>query len=82
MVAGAVNTSIDYSAGLFTSVHSLGAGRFVLNTLHVRENLGSHPAADRLLLNMLRHAGSDADKPPAQLPGNFDARLKAFGYHN
>ena len=80
VVAGAINTSIDYSAGLFTSVHSLGAGRFVLNTLHIRENLGSHPAADRLLLNMLRHAARDAKKPPAELPGDFEARLKEIGY--
>ncbi|MFV2065939.1 MAG: hypothetical protein ACC645_03095 [Pirellulales bacterium] len=36
VVAGAINTSIGYSAGLLTSVHPLGAGRFVLNTLHIR----------------------------------------------
>ena len=45
VVAGAINTSIDYSAGLLVSVHSLGTGRFILNTLHIRENLGQNPAA-------------------------------------
>ena len=80
VVAGAINTSIGYSAGLFTSVYSLGAGRFVLNTLHVRENLGSSPAADRLLLNMLRYAARDVKQPPADLPPDFDAQLKTIGY--
>ena len=79
VVAGAINTSIDYSAGLFVSVHALGAGRFVLNTLNIRQNLG-RPAADRLLLNMLRYGGRDVEQPPADLPPDFDAKLKAMGY--
>ena len=40
VVAGATNTSIDYSAGLTVSVHTLGAGQFILNSLLIRENLG------------------------------------------
>ena len=80
VVAGATNTSQDYSAGLTVSVHSLGAGRFILNSLRIRENLGRDPAADRLLLNMLRHAGRDAAKPLAELPADFDTQLKAMGY--
>ena len=80
VVAGAINTSIDYSAGLMVCVHSLGAGRFILNTLQIRENLGQNPVADRLLLNMLRYAARDVDKPPADLPADFDAQLKALGY--
>ena len=79
-VAGAINTSIDYSAGLMVSVHKLGAGRFILNTLHIRENLGAIPAADRLLRNMLRYAARDVGKPPADLPADFDTQLKAMGY--
>jgi hypothetical protein len=80
VVAGAINTSIDYSAGLLVSVHSLGAGRFILNTLHVRENLGQNPAADRLLMNMLRYAARGLDKPLAELPADFEAQLKTLGY--
>lgn len=79
VVAGATNTSQDYSAGLMLSVNNLGTGRFVLNTLLIRENLG-HPVADRLLLNMLRYAGRDAAKPLADLPADFDTQLKAMGY--
>ena len=80
VVAGATNTSIDYSAGLMVSVHTLGAGQFILNTLQIRENLGRNPVADRLLLNMLRYAARDAGKPLAELPADFDAQLKALGY--
>ncbi|UCH36643.1 MAG: glycoside hydrolase family 2 [Armatimonadota bacterium] len=79
-VAGAIKASQDYSSGLLVAVYELGAGRFVLNTLHIRENLGRHPAAERLLRNMLRYAARDAGKPPADLPPDFDAQLKAMGY--
>ncbi|MCY2992156.1 MAG: glycoside hydrolase family 2 [Planctomycetota bacterium] len=80
VVAGAINTSLDYSAGLLVSVHTLGAGRFILNTLHVRENLGRNPAADRLLLNMLRYAARDTGQPLAELPVDFEQQLKTLGY--
>ena len=80
VVAGAINTSIDYSAGLLVSVQSLGAGRFVLNTLQIREHLGQNPAADRLLMNMLRYASRDVEEPPTDLPADFEASLKAMGF--
>ncbi len=54
-VAGANNVSLGYSSGLLVAVYPFGHGRFVLNTLLVRENLG-HPVADRLLVNLLRYA--------------------------
>ena len=55
-VAGGINTSQGYSSGLLVAVYEMGKGRMVLNTLRVRENLGRHPAADRLLRNMLRNS--------------------------
>jgi hypothetical protein len=79
-VAGAIKASQDYSSGLLVAVYNLGAGRFILNTLRIRENLGVHPAAERLLRNMLRYAARDAAKPPADLPPDFDVQLKAMGY--
>ena len=33
-----------------------GRGRFILNALRIVENLGRNPAADRLLLNLIRQA--------------------------
>lgn len=79
-VAGATNTSNDYIAGLLVSVHRLGAGRFVLNTLQIRENLGQNPVANRLLLNLLRDAGQTVHEPLAARPAEFEEQLKAMGY--
>jgi hypothetical protein len=45
-----------YTSGVLVGTYRLGAGRFVLNTLRVLENLDRHPAADRLLLNMIDYA--------------------------
>ena len=71
-VAGAIKASQDYSSGLMVAVYELGAGRFVLNTLRIRENLGRHPAAERLLRNMLRYAAETATQPVAQRPPSRD----------
>jgi hypothetical protein len=79
-VAGGINTALGYSSGLFVSVHRLGAGSFILNTLRLRENLGPNPPAERLLRNMLRTASRDAGKPLADLPEGFDETLKSMGY--
>ena len=62
------------------SVYTLGEGRFVLNTLNIRHQLTTHPAAGRLLLNLLRYASRDAEKPLAPLPSDFDQQLNALGY--
>lgn len=74
-VAGAIKASQDYESGLLVSVHGLGAGRFFLNTLRIRENLGSHPGAERLLRNMLCYAARDMEEPLALLPDGYDAQM-------
>ncbi|MHB9036893.1 MAG: malectin domain-containing carbohydrate-binding protein, partial [Armatimonadota bacterium] len=47
-----------YASGIMVCSYPFGAGRFILNTLRVLENVGTHPAADRLLLNMINYAAS------------------------
>ena len=47
-----------YSSGLMICSYAFGKGRIILNTLKVLDNVGKHPAADRLLLNMINYAGS------------------------
>ncbi|MGA2259696.1 MAG: glycoside hydrolase family 2 TIM barrel-domain containing protein, partial [Thermoguttaceae bacterium] len=81
-VAAGINASCGYSSGLLVAVFPLGAGEFVLNSLHIRENLGHHPAADRLLLNMLRLAAGKTHQPLAQLPADFDIHLKRLKYRD
>ena len=75
-VAGAINAAIGYSSGLLVAVHRFGEGKFV-NTLQIRQNLGSHPVAERLLRNLLRYAAADSKNPLVPLPADFAQQLKA-----
>jgi len=59
-VAGAIKASQDYSSGLMLAVYQSGDGRFILNTLLIRENLGGNPAAERLLRNLLNYAAGQS----------------------
>ena len=45
-----------YSSNLLTAMYRLEKGCFILNTLGILKNLDNHPAADRLLLNLVRYA--------------------------
>lgn len=79
-VCGANRLSANYASGLHVAVYRLGAGRFILNNLLVRGNLGQVPTAERILRNMLIFAGRDADKPLAELPADFAAHLMTIGF--
>lgn len=79
-VAGGINASQGYSSGLTLAVYDLGAGHFILNTLRIRETLGTHPAADRLLRNLLRYASRDAAKPLAPMSSEWEESIKRLGY--
>lgn len=57
-IAGAMKVSQDYSSGLFLCVYPLGKGRIIINTLKVIDHLGSHPAAELLLRNMVNYAAT------------------------
>jgi hypothetical protein len=59
-VAGAIDASCGYASGLLVAVYRLGEGKLVLNALRIREHLGRHPAAERLLRNLLNYAASEA----------------------
>jgi hypothetical protein len=45
-----------YDAGIVLGAYRHGKGRLVLNTLHILEQLGHQPTADRLLLNLIAWA--------------------------
>ncbi len=42
-----------YDAGVLLAAYRHGAGRIVLNTFRILENLGKNPAADRMFFNLL-----------------------------
>jgi len=65
-----------YASGLLFGGYTLGEGRFFLNTLHIMENIDSHPAADRLLLNIIRYAGTNKEKPLAAEPENMEELIR------
>jgi hypothetical protein len=78
-IAGAnrcgMHPSTGYVSGLFLSSHRLKAGRMFLNTFHILENLGTHPAADRLLLNLIAYASKKLRGRPKPLPKDFERWL-------
>lgn len=47
-----------YNTGIVTALKRWGKGCLYFNALRVFENLGQHPTADRLLLNLLAYAGN------------------------
>ena len=61
--------------GCAAAVSRIGNGAVVLNTLRIRENLDGHPAAGRILLNIVRHARTlpETGKAPVQ---NAEALLE------
>ena len=79
-IVGCIRALYGYASVLQTAGYNFGAGRFILNTLRIRDNLGIDPVAERLLRNLLNHAAPDAAKPLAELPADFDQQLKAIGY--
>ena len=52
-----------YFSGVDLGVHPFGKGQVIVNTLRIEEHLGRDPAADRLLLNLIRFAARTAHGP-------------------
>lgn len=52
-ISGANSAARHYEAGLMVATYKLGKGQFLINTLLIRENLGTIPQAERLLRNLL-----------------------------
>ena len=80
LIAAAIRAQFGYASVIQTASYNFGAGRFIFNTLKIRENLGTDPVAELLLRNMLNYAARDIDKPVAELPADFDQQLKVIGY--
>lgn len=69
-------TGPTYAAsGVMIGQYRFDNGRFLVNTLGIIPNVDRHPAADRLLLNIVRYAQANARKPSARLSAQFKARL-------
>jgi hypothetical protein len=68
------------ASGILVGSYRLGDGQFFINTLPIVENLNTHPAADRLLCNVIKYASANTHGRAAALPSDFDTQLKANGY--
>lgn len=82
-ICGAIQTSgghDDYQSDLLVASYPFAAGRMILNSLNLRDNLGKIPAADQLLLNLLSQAAKDTRRPISELPADFDSQLRAMGF--
>ncbi len=68
-----------FAAGVMLGVYAFGAGKIVLNTFAILDNLDVHPAADALLLNIIEYAEKTSGQPLAPLPNDIDALLNELG---
>jgi hypothetical protein len=70
-------TEAKYEDGVVLGTYGHHAGHFTINGFDLLGHLGN-PAADRLLLNLVKEAASDAAqlKP---LPSNYDAEMDSLG---
>lgn len=80
LAAASIDASFGYDSGVLLAVYRVGAGRIVLNTFRVCEELGQDPVAERLLRNMLRFASAEGSKTLADLPQDFERQLEGMGY--
>ncbi|MBA3944863.1 MAG: hypothetical protein H0X37_09920 [Herpetosiphonaceae bacterium] len=69
-----------YASGILAGSYHFGAGRFFLNTLRILEHIDQHPAADRLLLNLISTASQATSASPILLPPDFDTWLANIGF--
>lgn len=78
--AAGYSTPGGYASGVLLGSYRLGAGRFFINTFPLLDQVGRHPAADRMLLNLVKYAAKDLEKPLMELPPDFDNTLRSIGY--
>lgn len=72
-----LNRGYHYDDGVVIGTYRFHAGRFTLNGLNLSGNVGN-PAADRLLLNLVREAAAGA-VPLSPLPAGWGDQMDALG---
>jgi len=65
-------------SGVMLGEYRFGAGRWLLSTLGILPNIDRHPAADRLLLNMIGCAQTKAREAHNEPGADFEARMLAL----
>ncbi|MCX6028385.1 MAG: twin-arginine translocation signal domain-containing protein [Chloroflexi bacterium] len=70
-----------YASGILLGAYRFGAGRFVVNAFRILDYLTKHPAADRLLLNIIADSQRYTAEPLAPLPANWEQMLAEIEYN-
>jgi Glycosyl hydrolases family 2, sugar binding domain/Glycosyl hydrolases family 2, TIM barrel domain/Glycosyl hydrolases family 2 len=78
--AAGYSTDGGYASGVLLGSYKFGAGQFIVNSFPIIEWVDKHPVADRLLLNLVKHAATSTSGAVVALPADFQARLKEIGY--
>lgn len=77
---GVPDIAPSYASGILLGVYRFGEGRFIVNTFPILDQLDRQPAADRLLLNLIKYASRSVGKPLAAVPAQFNEQLRSIGY--
>jgi len=56
-----------YMSGILAASYDEGAGRILVSTFRILDHVGVHPAADRLLLNLVNLARTPRSRPELRL---------------
>ncbi len=67
-----------YWSGVDLAIYPFGKGKIIFNTLLIEEHLGRDPAADRLLLNLIRLAADSVDEPLAKPSPDWPERWQSL----
>jgi hypothetical protein len=74
------STPGGYASGILLARYGFGDGNFMVNTFPILDQVDRHPAADRMLLNLIQFADGFTGKPLAALPNDFEDQLQSIGY--
>ena len=69
-----------FAAGLMLGTYTFGSGKIVLNTFNLIDNIDKHPAADRMLSNLIEYGAESIGASATALPVDFETTLKELGY--
>ncbi|MCK5820375.1 MAG: hypothetical protein KAH17_00750, partial [Bacteroidales bacterium] len=69
-----------YLSGILNASYLFGRGAFMVNTLNITDNICLHPAAGKLLLNMIKYSAGKLSDTLVSLPDDFDTMLRDIGY--
>ena len=80
LIAAGIRAQMGYASAIATGTYNFGRGRFIFNTLRIRENMDIDPVAELMLRNMINYAAIGLDKPLGVLPAEFEQQLQSIGY--